>query len=110
MPSQGRKSQTSLATGCAGINQAVTRNNFALKLNNLAASHRRDESRGYSEDEGEGLFSPSKISESLTHRFAVPPSAASGRGLLSTDISQSDLNVEPWRIHRVVRRLARRIH
>ena len=29
-------------TGCAGINQAVTRNNLALKLNNLAASHRRE--------------------------------------------------------------------
>jgi hypothetical protein len=36
------KSQVSLDTGCAGINQAVTRNNFALKINNLAASHRRE--------------------------------------------------------------------
>jgi len=48
------------------------------------------EGRGYGEAGGEGLFSSITISKSLTHRFAVPPSPASGRGLSSIFISRSD--------------------
>jgi len=52
------------------------------------------EGRGYGEAGGEGLFASWQISESLTHRFAVPPSPATGRGLLSVDISLSEQNVQ----------------
>ena len=38
------------------------------------------EGRGYGEAGGEGLFSSSKISEALTHRFAVPPLPQAGEG------------------------------
>ena len=38
------------------------------------------EGRGYGEAGGEGLFSSSKISEALTHRFAVPPPPQAGEG------------------------------
>jgi hypothetical protein len=38
------------------------------------------EGRGYGEAGGEGLFSSSKISEPLTHRFAVPPFPQAGEG------------------------------
>jgi hypothetical protein len=50
--------------------------------------------RGYGEAGVRGLFSLYKITESLTHRFAVPPPPTRGRGLLSTDISWSDQNVQ----------------
>ena len=40
----------------------------------------RSEGRGYGEAGGEGLFSSSKISEALTHRFAVPPLPQAGEG------------------------------
>ena len=36
--------------------------------------------KGYGEAGGEGLFSSSKISEALTHRFAVPPLPQAGEG------------------------------
>ena len=38
------------------------------------------EGRGYGEAGGEGFFSSCKISESLTHRFAVPPLPQAGEG------------------------------
>jgi hypothetical protein len=38
------------------------------------------EGRGYGEAGGEGLFASCQISESLTHRFAVPPLPQAGEG------------------------------
>ena len=38
------------------------------------------EGRGYGEAGGEGLFAWWQISESLTHRFAVPPLPQAGEG------------------------------
>jgi len=52
-----------------------------LEFVHLDSPGERPSPRGeYGEAGGEGLFSSSKVSESLTHRFAVPPLPQAGEG------------------------------